>query len=359
MVTFTGARAFASRVYGDVSDKHVTFMAAGIAYNAFVSLAPLLLLVFAVLSVVGGGLEARVVAAASEWLPGPVAAIVEALFADEGSVGGASAIGLAVLVWGSLKVFRGLETAFSAVYETTGDNSFLDRLRDAVVVLCALVLAVLATLAVTAVFAVFVDAVPLLAVATPLVLVGGLVLAFLPMYYVFPDTETTVRQAVPGAVFAAVGWAAFQSLFQVYLTVSDPGSGSFFGGVIVLVTYLYFSALVLLIGAVINAARADHAVGRPGGVGGTGADERVLRAVELDPDDLDAHLRGLHERLTARYDVAPLEDAPPRPEGTVELVETVRTDDDGGRRWAVELSWAGGRDTDTDRPESTTAPTDD
>ncbi|WP_235853462.1 YihY/virulence factor BrkB family protein [Halosimplex salinum] len=270
MVTLADARRFVKRVFADVSEKNVTFMAAGLAYNAFISLAPLLFVLFIALNVVGGGLEDRVVSAAQEWLPGPIAEVVAELFAGDPSAGGASVIGLVVLIWGALKIFRGLDTAFSEIYETTGRNSFLDKLRDGLVVFVALVLAVLATVGVSAAVALFADTVPLLSYTSPLVLLGGLLLAFLPMYYVFPDADLGIRDVLPGAAFAAVGWAAFQSLFQVYLAFSDPGSGSFFGGVIVVVTYLYFSALVLLLGAVINAVTGDHSSGRPGGGGGGG-----------------------------------------------------------------------------------------
>ncbi|WP_459192648.1 YihY/virulence factor BrkB family protein [Halosimplex sp. J119] len=341
MVSLSGARGFVKRVYGDFSDKNVTFMAAGLAYNAFVSLAPLLLVLFVALNVVGGGLEARVVDAAQQYLPGPIAEVVTGLFGDEASGAGASVIGFVVLIWGALKIFRGLDTAFSEIYETTSENSLVDKFRDGVIVFGALVVAVLATVGVSAAVGLFADAVPLLSYVSPFVLLGGLVLAFLPMYYVFPDVDTGIRDVLPGAVFAAVGWAAFQALFQVYLSFSDPGSSSFFGGVIVVVTYLYFSALVLLLGAVINAVEGEHSSGRPGGVGRGAASQRTNREGTLDREQLGAYLRGLDERLTARYDTSESganDDRPPRPDGPVHLVESVQDEADG-KRWTVELSW--------------------
>ncbi|WP_436927452.1 YihY/virulence factor BrkB family protein [Halosimplex amylolyticum] len=362
MVSLAGARQFGTRVYGDVSDKNVTFMAAGLAYNAFVSLAPLLLILFVVLNVVGGGLEARVVDAAQQYLPGPIADVVSGLFSDDAGSGGASVIGFVVLVWGALKIFRGLDTAFSEIYETTAQNSLVDKFRDGVVVFGALVVAVLATVGASAAVALFADAIPLLSYASPLVLLGGLVLAFLPMYYVFPDVDVGIRDVLPGAAFAAVGWAAFQALFQVYLSFSDPGSSSFFGGVVVVVTYLYFSALVLLVGAVINAVTGEHSSGRPGGVGRGAAQRRTNREASLDRDELGAYLRGLDERLTARYEPPASEpdgNRPPRPEGPVQLVESVEDEADG-QRWRVELSWpVSGERVTRESTESAPAPADD
>jgi membrane protein len=333
-------------VFSDVSEKNVTFMAAGIAYNAFVSLAPMLLLLLLVVSVFGRGAEQQMVAVAGSWLPGPIAEVVQRVL--EGSSTGASVVGLLVLVWGTLKIFRGLDTAFSEIYETEAENSFVDQVKDGLVVLVALVVAILATALVSAAFAAFEGVIPHLEILTPLVLVAGLVLAFLPMYYRFPDADVGVADVVPGVVFAAVFWALFQVLFQVYLGFKNPGSSGFFGSVIVVVTYLYFSGLVLLVGAVINAVLGGHSAGSPGGLGRGATSTDVERRESMDRDELAAYLGRLRADLSGRHegmrpaaadtdtDAADL----PRPVDDVEVVEHTTTDGDGTRR-AVTLRWRG------------------
>ena len=365
MVSVSDAKRFLKRVYTDFSEKNVTFMAAGLAYNAFVSLAPILFLLFLTLTLVGGReFEERVLETANTWLPGPIADVVRQLFESSPSAGGASILGLVVLLWGALKIFRGLDTAFSEIYETGDTNSFVDKLRDGAVVFVALVVAVLAMVGSSAAFALFSDVVPYIGFLTPFVLVVGLVIAFVPIYYVFPDTDLELRDVLPGAAFAAVGWAVFQALFQVYLSVRDPTAGGVFGGVLIVVAYLYFSALVLLIGAVINAAVGDHSSGRPGGVG-RGAQSRVTRRERtLDRTELDAYLRALDERLTTTYDVSVPDgddDLIPRPDGDVQLVEYTSTDNgdgDGKQRWNVQLSWTPDEES-TDRPGGSPSATDD
>ena len=318
------------RVAADVSEKNVTFMAAGIAYNAFVSLAPLLVLLLVAVTLVGGGLEARVVEVAGSALPGPIADIVSDVFSGGSTGASASVVGLVVLVWGTLKIFRGLDTAFSEIYETERRNSLLDQVIDGLVVLVALGVAVLATIGVTSAFAAFSDRVPGLGLLTPLVLLAGLVLAFLPMYYRFPDTDLGWRDVLPGAVVAAVGWAAFQAVFQVYLSFRGGGTESFFGGVIVVVTWLYFSGLVLLLGAVLNAVVGGHSTGSPGGVGrGAAQDSSDVDArLSLDRDELAGYLRDLRERVTGYHEeVEPASEptASRRPEANVEETQLVGT----------------------------------
>ena len=340
MVTTSGVKRVGKQIYSDFSEKNVTFMAAGIAYNAFVSLAPMLLLLLFVVSVFGGGLEQRIAEVAGTWLPGPIANVVQRIFRGDSSASGASFVGLVVLIWGTLKIFRGLDTAFSEIYETESSNSFVDQLKDGFVVLVALIVAIVATVGVTLVFSRFSDTIPFVGYLTPLVLVVALAIAFVPMYYRFPDVDLGVGDVLPGVVFAALGWAVLQGLFQIYLTFSDPGSGSFFGSVVIVVTYLYFSGLVLLLGAVINAVLGGHSSGKPGGVGRGASSHETEREESLDRDELAAYLRDLRRDLTGRYEgMGSTGDAErPRPTGDVEVIEHSSVDD-GRRRRAVTLRW--------------------
>jgi len=355
MSTLFGVGGFLKRVFSEFTEKNVAFMAAGLAYNAFISLVPLLVLLFLVLTTIGGGLEDRIIEAAGTWLPGPIADIVQELFAGEGASGGASFIGLVVLVWGTLKIFRGLDTAFSEIYETTGKNDFASKMKDGVVVLVALVVAIVVTIGASAVFTVFSDTIPNLGVLTPLVLVAGLVVAFFPIFYVFPDTGVGVRDVLPGVLFAAIGWAAFQAVFQVYVSFSDPGAGSFFGGVVIVITYLYFSAFVLLLGAVINAAAGDHSSGTPGGVGEAAVGYEKRQEEAMSGDSLAAYLQDLREDLTGHYQgMRPRTDGAAvrqRPDGDVEVLELTKADDDE-RKTKVTLKWTNTEDRADRRDDS-------
>lgn len=234
-------------------------MAGSIAYQAFISLIPLLVLVFFLVSVVGDeGLASQVTRTTQGFLPAAGNELLEDAISGSVATTGGTAIGLVTLLWGSLKIFRGLDTAFSEIYESTGEASFVDQLRDAFVVFFAIGLALLAAAVASVVFAVFSES-TLIGLLNPAVLVVGLTLAFVPMYYYFPDVETTVREILPGAVVAAIGWAALQGLFQVYVSVTaDSASAGPIGAILLLLSWLYFGGLVLLIGAVVNAARSGH-----------------------------------------------------------------------------------------------------
>lgn len=343
VLSVSDVTATAKTVFSEFSEQNVTLMAAGIAYNAFVSLAPLLLLLLLVVTLLGGGLEARLIDVARQSLPGPIADVVIQIFEGNSAAAGASFVGLVVLVWGSLKIFRGLDTAFSEIYGTEAENTIGDQLKDGAVVLVGLVLAGLATAGASAVFATLSDTVPGIGLLAPLALVFGLVLAFFPMYYVFPDTELDWQQVVPGVAFSAVGWAALQSVFQIYLVFKGGGSANVFGGIVLVVTWLYFSGLVLLLGAVVNAVVSGHAPGVADENGGRSQGRTLERRETLDGEELARYLRTLRESIAdrgghgdsvGRGDGASV----PRRDADAELAEYAATDGDEVERTVV-LRW--------------------
>ncbi|MFA9501170.1 YhjD/YihY/BrkB family envelope integrity protein [Natrinema sp. H-ect1] len=297
-INVRGAVPFAKSVVTGISEKNVTFMAAGIAYQAFISLIPLLVLVFFLVAFVGDEALAQQVSSITEgFLPESGQVMLEqGIEGDTGSVG-TSIIGLVALLWGSLKIFRGLDTAFSEIYATTDENSLVDQLQDGAVVFGAIGIALVAAALTTIVFAVF-PTIPFLGLLNPLLLVVGLTLAFLPMYYRFPDADLSVRQVLPGVVVAAVGWALLQSLFQVYVAISSSSdSAGPIGAILLLLTWLYFGGLILLVGAVVNATRSGHLEIAPDGIEAESR-EGIPEDAEREPFVDDG--RRERERLEAR-----------------------------------------------------------
>jgi len=87
----------------------------------------------------------------------------------------------------------------------------------------------------------------------------GLSVALYPLYLVFPDVDLHPVEAVPGTVAAAVGLTALESLFRLYVQVSSTGERyGIVGGIVLVLTWLYFNGLVLLLGAVLNAVLTNR-----------------------------------------------------------------------------------------------------
>jgi YihY family inner membrane protein len=255
------------RVAVVAKEQELTFLAAAVAYYAFVSLIPAAVLILIVASVLGGDqLAAVVLESTGQFLTeNGQDVLTTALTADDWQ-GGATLIGLVFLIWGTLKVFRALDTAFGNVYGTQSEDTLLDQLIDSGIVVVGIGLSMTVMFVLAGAFAAF-DLGPVVEALGVLVLPVFLTGAFLPIYYRFPDTSVTVREVLPGAVVAAVGWTAMQAVFQLYASVASTSAYGIVGGVILLVTWLYFAGAIVIFGAVVNVVLADnrtHGVDSPG-----------------------------------------------------------------------------------------------
>jgi membrane protein len=244
--------AVGREVVGVFRERGITFLAAAIAYYAFVSLLPALLLAVAVASAVGGEpLVERVLAVVDEFLtPAGRESLETALTSARGRAT-ATLFGVGLLVWSTLRVVRGLDVAFSRVYGTTSALPIVEQVTRAAVVLLSLGVGLWAMIGVGGALAALIPAAwDLLGLGLLLV---GLTGVFLPLYYYLPDAGLDVRDALPGAVLAAVGWVLLQAGFQVY-AANAPQFRLYgvIGGVLLLVTWFYVAAILLLVGAAVN-----------------------------------------------------------------------------------------------------------
>jgi membrane protein len=142
------------------------------------------------------------------------------------------------------------------VYTDDVEASLLDQVRDALVVIVGIGLAVGFVVAVGVALSILSLDLPLVNVFGTLVLVAVLALAFLPIYYVLPPVDVSVKEALPGAVVAAVGWVLLQVGFRIYASNAGRyGAYGAIGAVLLFVTWLYFASIVVLLGAAGNAVR--------------------------------------------------------------------------------------------------------
>jgi YihY family inner membrane protein len=267
----------------------------------FVSIIPLLGLSLAVGSALGAETFAdRIVAAVGSALtPATAALLTDALTSGTGR-GGATALSLTVMGWSGLKMFRGIDVAFSQLYGTTGTDGFLGSITDGVAAIVGIGIALSGFAVVSALGAVVGVSVGLSGLALGPVLVA----AFLPLYYLFPDRPMTIRSALPGTVVAAAGWIVLAVGFGLYVSVA----GGFqlygvIGGALLLVTWFYFAGQLLLVGAALNAVLVgvpDRQLQHdPGKLSDNAMSE------DVDPDELtDEQLQELREEFESfREDV--------------------------------------------------------
>ena len=83
----------------------------------------------------------------------------------------------------------------------------------------------------------------------------ALVFLALALYLLTPENYLTVRQALPGAIFFAIGWILATKLFQYYVARYDRYNPTYLAlaSIIVLLTWMYLTCLLLLLGGKLNA----------------------------------------------------------------------------------------------------------
>ncbi len=282
------ARSVGMAVVREARREDVTFIAASIAYHAFVSMLPVLLLLTLVLSTVGGEqFVDEVLELTATVLPEPGQGVVGTALRNASGNVGASLVGVVALVWGTVRIFRAMDAAFAEIYDTDRTTSLVGRAQDALVVLLALGAAAIVAVLFESLIEVP-DAVPLAGLLDALLAVFGLAVAFFPMYYVFPNMDVSVREVVPGVLVAAVGWMALRWAFDLYVSVSSkPDVYGLLGTLLLLVIWLYVGGLVLLVGAAVNATLAGR-----DGARGPGGERRFGRQV-TDADSFEAGVDSL------------------------------------------------------------------
>jgi membrane protein len=223
------------------------------------SILPLLTLVFVVASVLGGPqFQERLLQMIGQYITPEAQDMFARAMRNRTGQAAASIFSLLLLVWSALRVFRTLDSSFSLFYNTTGSKSIVGQIRDALIVLGALLVALVGIVGV-GLGAAFLSIVPFSWLVGPLLLVIPLTLAFLPIYYVFPDTDVTVREVLPGAFVAAVGWAILQVGFHLYAnTLGGSEVYGALGAVLLILTWLYIAGLLLLVGVAVNIVLADR-----------------------------------------------------------------------------------------------------
>jgi membrane protein len=237
--------------------------AAVLTYYGFLTLFPLFL---AMSTILGFVLESR-----PEWRDELIGSAMESVPFIGSQIAGntirgswlALTIGLAAALWGSMKAFVGLQTAYDDTWEIPLDDraKFVAQRAKAIVGL-----AVIGSSQVAAVtLASIVGQADLPAGSPALLVLGGLVVNVLvaaAMYRYLTSATTSWRMVGPGAVLTGVLYTVIQ-MFGTWITTELAKNDTYgeLGSVLALLAWLSFHALINLWGAELNAALHRLGVG--------------------------------------------------------------------------------------------------
>ena len=267
-------RATAKEVMSD----DIPGLAAQTAYYFFFSLFPLFLFAAPLLGIIGDKQEmiATLMNQLAGTLPGSaielVRGVVKEVVLAEGAPGLMS-IGAALAAWAGSNIFNALIDALNRAYDITETRKWW---KKRLLALASVVASGLVLLTATAIMLGGEAMVQWLgdriglgdsAVATwsivqypiaMLLLIG----AAWMVYYFLPNIRQDRRQVLVGAIVATLLWVIVTLIFRAYVVNFGSYSKTYgtVGGVIALLTWMYLSMLVLLVGGELN-AEIHHGTG--------------------------------------------------------------------------------------------------
>jgi membrane protein len=281
-------------------------LAASLAYYTALSLAPLILLIVGLLGVVlGRERVAGQLAAQLESLMGPagrelVTSIVTTASPEGGTL--ATAVGLGTLVLGATAVFGELQTTMNLIWEVqptptsgawAGVRAWLRERVFSLTIVLALAFLLLVSLVVSAALAgaaalVWGPAQTLLSRLLELaVSLAVLTLGFALLFKYVPDAEVRWRDVWLGGVVTAVFFTVGKTAIGYYLGHASVGSAyGAAGSMVVLLVWVYYSALIVFFGAEFTQAWATRHGGvapQPHAVAGAAPQTKGEAAAERAP----------------------------------------------------------------------------
>jgi membrane protein len=256
-------KQFLKGLKGEMTKDQVTDIAATVTYYGVLALFPFLLFLVALVSIVIDPADAeKLVQELGQVAPGAVTQIVGERIRQLGQDENTTLLGFGAVgaIWAASGGIMALMRALNTTYDVQEGRPFW-KVRG-IAIIMTLVLGGLALVAALA------------AVATPPIAeaiggpigqailwlrlpIAGLVMMFVwaLVYYVLPDVQQKFRFITPGSVAGVLLWVLASWAFSKYVAnfgSYDKTYGAL-GGIIVLLLWMWLSALVLLAGAEANA----------------------------------------------------------------------------------------------------------
>jgi membrane protein len=246
-------------------------LAAMIAYFALLSFVPLTFLSLSLLGLTGRADESSfLVREIKKTLPGtPIDRIIDLVHSVQDNAATLGIIGGLALLWASLSLFSVLESAFNIVYGRSNRSFLHGKARALLFMVGSLVTLFVALLAgslgVAALQEYAAGFISNAAIAYTLsigVSLAGVFLFLVSCYYFLTNENLSVREVLPGAVFASILLEATFQVLPLYQRYADLNPAlRAFGAPAILLVWFYVMSNVIVLGAEINwwlARRAEQ-----------------------------------------------------------------------------------------------------
>jgi membrane protein len=250
----TDWRITLKRTVNEIKSDRVPLAAAGMAYYFFLAIFPALIAAVGIMGLVNADTNS-LTSSIETTFPGEsgeaiTEAFMEADQPSEATSRTAAILGIAIALWSASSGMVALQSGLNIAYDVPQDRKFIGKRAMAL----ALILATAFLGGVPSPFFTFGEATVWIILGWILTVVAVIML-FSVFYYLGPNRESPRWQWVSiGGVAGAALWIAVSLIFGFYVNNYSNYSKTYgsLAGVIVLILWLYLSALAVLIGGELN-----------------------------------------------------------------------------------------------------------
>jgi membrane protein len=272
---------FFKLTFKEVGEDHVSAFAGNLTYKALFAIFPFFTFLLSLLGLFNAtslvrdmldSLSGVLPQTATGFIRGQLLSITQSQAESAFTFG--AIISILLALWGVSGAFRSAMEAMNVMYEVEEDRPFWKKYGISIFISLAVVVLMLTALGIVVFGRSFggtlADAVGLGSVFQTVwtivqwPIVACIVLfTFAIIYYFAPAARQKWRWISPGAVLAFVFWLLFSLLFSFYVSNFSSYNETYgsLAGVIILMLYIYYSAVIMLVGAEMNQVIEWHIPG--------------------------------------------------------------------------------------------------
>jgi membrane protein len=274
---------FVKLTYKEMTEDHVMAFAGNLTYKALFAVFPFFTFLLSLLGIFNATdlvntmvdkLSGVVPKSATSFVKDQLLSITQSQAESAFTFG--AIISIALALWGVSGAFRSVMEAMNVMYEVEEDRPFWKVYGLSIFMSLAVIFLLVGALVLVvfgqSIGVTVADLVGLGSVFATIwsilqwpVVACVVLFAFALIYYFAPAARQRFRWISPGSILAFVFWLIFSLLFSLYASTFGGNSYSetygSLAGVIVLMLYVYYSALIMLVGAEMNQVIEWHIPG--------------------------------------------------------------------------------------------------
>ncbi|MGM0845527.1 MAG: YihY/virulence factor BrkB family protein [Bacillota bacterium] len=262
-----GIKGFLKKLFQKISDGDVTGLAAQLAYFFLLSLFPLLIFMVSLLPYLPVAQE-DILNVIRDFAPGETMDMIQSTINEVMSNRNTGLLSFSIIatIWSASNGMNAIVKSLNDAYEVEETRSFIvTRLMS-----IALTIAMIFVFVIALLLPVFGRQIGLFlfdqfGFSDQFLTIWGairwaispiiLFIVFVGLYFIAPSKKIKCLSAVPGAVFASLGWVGASLAFSYYVSNFGNYSATYgsIGGIIVLMIWFYLTGIIIMIGGHINA----------------------------------------------------------------------------------------------------------